>query len=109
MNPSIYILLMIILSWWLMLRDITVHNKVIKKRKPEEKREMVEFAKRFIDKDCVIRTFNSSCFTGVLKEVSEHAILIENDNNSEIINLEYVINIKEPPTNQNGKKKAIYY
>ena len=71
---------------------------------------MVEFAKRFIDKDCIIRTFNNSLvFTGVLKEVSENAILIENDNNTEIINLEYVINIKEHPKNKNGKKKSIYF
>ncbi|MEE0265698.1 MAG: hypothetical protein UD936_08745 [Acutalibacteraceae bacterium] len=70
---------------------------------------MVEFAKRFIDKDCVIRTFNMGTFLGTLKEVGESAILLKTSDSTEAINLEYVVSIKEHPVNKKGKKKSIYF
>ena len=42
---------------------------------------MVEPEKRFVGKESVVRTFNSSCFIGTIK----------------VINLEFVVNIKEHP------------
>lgn len=70
---------------------------------------MVELAKRFIDKDCVIRMFNNNTFLGTIKEVSESAILLENENTTEAFNLEYIISIKEHPRNKKGKKKSVFY
>lgn len=88
--------------------NTVIQKKITRKRKKENKKEMVELAKRFIDKDCVIRTFNNSTFLGVIKEVSDSAVLVENEQNTEVINLEYVVSIKEHPRNKKGKKTIFY-
>lgn len=69
---------------------------------------MVELAKRFIGKDCVISSFDSNHqFDGVVKEVTNGAVLIEKNGKLEAINLDFVIRIREYPRNKKGKKKSI--
>nr|MBQ4319437.1 hypothetical protein [Clostridia bacterium] len=69
---------------------------------------MTELAKKFIGKECLIYAFDSSHqFSGIIKEVSDKAILIENNGNIEAINLDFVIRIREYPTNKKGKKKSV--
>ena len=80
----------------------------IKKRKLEDKTEMIELAKRFIDKECLISAFDSNHqFEGTIKEVSNNAILLEKDGKLEAINLDFVIRIREYPRNKKGKKKSV--
>lgn len=67
---------------------------------------MLELAKKFINKECIIYTFNSQ-LTGVIKEVSDGALLIENKNMEEAVNIDYVIRVREYPKGKNGKKKSI--
>ena len=67
---------------------------------------MKDLAKRFIDKECVISCFNSQ-FDGVIKEVTNGAILIEKGGKTEAVNLDFVIRIKEYPKNKKGRKKSI--
>lgn len=109
MNTSVYIALFILLFIviYSSKRDEKIILKQIKKMKNKEERaEMTELAKRFIGKECVISTFNSQV-VGVIKEVSDGAVLIENNENPEIINIDYIVKIKEYPRNKNGKKKII--
>lgn len=109
MNTSVYIALFILLFIVIYSgkRDEKIILKQIKKMKNKEERaEMTELAKRFIGKECVISTFNSQV-VGVIKEVSDGAVLIENNENPEIINIDYIVKIKEYPRNKNGKKKII--
>ena len=69
---------------------------------------MIELAKRFIGKDCLIYAFDSSHqVSGVIKEVSNSAILIQNGDTLEAVNLDFVIRIREFPKNKKGKKKAV--
>ena len=69
---------------------------------------MKELAKRFIDKECLITAFDSNHqFEGVIKEVSESAILVEKKEAVEAINLDFVIRIREYPKNKKGKKKSV--
>ena len=69
---------------------------------------MVELAKRFIGKDCLIYTFDGSHqFSGIIKEVIDNAVLIEKDGISEAINLDFVVRIREYPLNKKGKKKSV--
>ena len=70
--------------------------------------EMKELAKRFIDKECLITAFDSNHqFEGVIKEVSDGAILVEKKESVEAINLDFVIRIREYPRNKKGKKKSV--
>ena len=85
-----------------------IARKVIEKRKTEDRTEMIELAKRFIGKECLISAFDSNHqFEGTIKEVTEGAILIEKDGKLEAINLDFVIRIREYPRKKNGKKKTI--
>lgn len=69
---------------------------------------MIELAKRFIGKDCLIYAFDSSHqVSGVIKEVSNSAILIQNGETLEAVNLDFIIRIREFPKNKKGKKKSI--
>lgn len=69
---------------------------------------MKELAKRFIDKECLITAFDSNHqFEGVIKEVSDSAILVEKKETVEAINLDFVIRIREYPKNKKGKKKSV--
>ena len=111
MNPSTYIpiiVLFIILYFLLRSRRAIVAKKVIEKRKMEDRTEMVELAKKFIDKECVIYAFDSGHqFVGVVKEVNDGAILLETNGALEVINLDFVIRIREYPRKKNGKKKSV--
>ena len=69
---------------------------------------MIELAKRFIGKECLIYAFDSGHqFDGVIKEVSDGAILIEKNGETEAINLDFVIRIREFPRDKKGKKKSV--
>ena len=69
--------------------------------------EMKELAKRFVDKECVIATFDMNHqFDGVIKEVTDGAILIEKSGKFEAINLDFVVRIREYPRNKKGKKHS---
>ena len=68
---------------------------------------MKELAKRFIDKECIIYTFNSQLEGVVIKEVGDGAVLIEKNGTLEAVNLDFVSRIREYPRKKNGKKKSI--
>ena len=89
-------------------RKIVIAEKVIKRKKSEETTEMVELAKRFIGKECIVYSFDSGRqFDGVIKEVSDGALLIEKNGQTEAINLDFVIRLREYPKNKQGKKKSV--
>ncbi|MBQ7114214.1 MAG: hypothetical protein IJO10_08250 [Clostridia bacterium] len=69
---------------------------------------MKAFAERFIGKECIISSFDSSHqYDGIIREVADGAILLEKDGKFEAINLDFVIRIREYPKNKNGKKKSV--
>ena len=82
-----------------------VIKNILNKRKMEDT-QMFELAQKFIDKDCVIYTFNSQ-LTGIIKEVNDGGILIEKDGNLEAVNFDYIVRIREYPRTKNGKKKSV--
>ena len=112
MSPSTYI--PIIIMWIIIIyvllsnRKAVIARQIIKKRKTEGNTEMKELAMRFIDKECVITSFDGNHqYEGIIKEVTDGAILVEKDGMAQAINLDFIIRIREYPRNKKGKKKAI--
>lgn len=68
--------------------------------------EMLELAKNFIGQECIVYLFNSQVI-GTIKEVSDKAILLEQKNVTEVLNLDYVMRIREYPRSKAGKKKKL--
>ena len=111
LNPSyIPIIVMWIIIFYVLFRNrrAVVARQIIKKRELEGNTEMKELAKRFIDKECVIFSFDGNHqYEGIIKEVTDGAILVEKDGKTEAINLDFVIRIREYPRNKKGKKKSV--
>ena len=68
---------------------------------------MQELAKRFIGKDVLINTVSSGTVDGILKEVVDNAVVIDRNGAESVVNLDYVIRLREYPTNKNGKRKTV--
>ena len=111
MEPSNYIpiiMMFAVLFIVLRRRNRIIVKKVINGKKTKgANTEMKELAERFIGKECVISSFDGNQYRGVIKEVSNGAILVENDEKLEAINLDFIIRIREYPRNKNGKKKSV--
>lgn len=67
---------------------------------------MKTLAEKFVDKDVLIYTFNSQ-ISGKVVEVTDGAVLIDNGKQTEVVNFDYIVRIREYPTNKNGKKKSV--
>ncbi len=105
-----YILLILVLLWLFYEQSKQKRmtaRRIVKKKSLEERVKMTELAKRFIDKECLIYTFNGNQFSGVLKEVTDGAILVEHNGNAEAVNIDFVMRIREYPRNKKGKKKSV--
>ncbi len=111
MTPTTYIpiiVLFLVIFLFLRNRNAAIARKVIKKRYQGDNKEMIELAKRFIGKDCLIYSFDGNRqFQGVIKEVTDGAILVENGGTTEAINLDFVIRIREYPKDKKGKRKSV--
>jgi hypothetical protein len=74
-------------------------DKIINKRM-ETRKKMFEAAKKFIGKKCVIYTFNSDYITGVVKEVTDGAVIVDRKGKEEIVNLDFIVRIKDASDNK---------
>lgn len=111
MNLSTYIPIII---FWIIIfilfrnKKTVIARKIIKKRKMEGNTQMKELATKFIGKECLIYAFDSNHqFDGVIKEVTDGAILLEKNSKIEAINLDFIIRIREYPRKKNGKKQSV--
>ena len=101
---ALYVIIFILLR----TRKAIIAQKVIEKRRSEDRKNMVELAKNFIGKECLIYSFDGSHqICGTVKEVTDGALLIENKGNVEAVNLDFVMRIREYPRDKKGKKKSV--
>lgn len=72
---------------------------------------MNEMINGFVGKDCIVFIAASSGtgVNGVITSVNENWITVKTVNGEEVINLDYVIRVKEHPVRKNGKKKKITF
>lgn len=90
-------------------RMAAVRHILNRKNQNKENIAMKELAQRFIGKECLVYTVasDSNSVNGTIKEITDTGILIEKDGYLQVVNLEYVIRIREWPRKKNGKKKEI--
>lgn len=86
----------------ILMRRIAILNK------RKDRKTVNDLAKKFIDKECIIYTFNAQII-GIVKEVTEKALLLEGKDSNEIINLDFIVRIREFPKNKKGKKKSVVF
>lgn len=66
---------------------------------------------KYIGKDCVVYTSNSnsSVIECSVLGVEDNWLKIRTRDGEEVINLDYIVRVKEHPTNKNGKKKSVIF
>lgn len=105
---STFLVILIAIILFLFLKEQKENYTIMKlKRKKGDEEKMLELAKNFIDKECIIYTFNGSSIQGTIKEISKNALLLETGNTTEAVNLDFVLRIREYPRKKNGKKKSV--
>lgn len=88
-------------------RRAAIRQQIRKKHTTKEREAMRELAKQFIGKECLIYTINSSNVEGILRDVGSSGLLVENKGNTEVVNLDYVVRLREYPKDKKGKKKSV--
>lgn len=107
MNTSYIVILILIIVLCIQHRNEKVWIKnYIQRKKRKEQTEMLELAKRFMEKECIIYTFNNQ-LEGTIKEINGNALLVENKGKLEVVNLDFVVRIREYPRKKNGKKQSL--
>ena len=90
----IAILMMFLILFMNKREENRLLNHIIQKKRKGNGNVMLALAKRLIEKDVVIYTYNTQ-LTGVIKEVTEGALLIEKRGVTAAVNLNFVVKIKE--------------
>lgn len=83
-------------------------NQYLKLKQRKENHIMKEAARKFIDKECMIYLLSGEV-NGVIREVTDHSLLVETKTDRQALNLDFVIRIREYPKNKNGKKKSVIW
>ena len=112
MEPTYYIpiFFMFFILWITRRREeqeAKIHILKRKKQRNKGDNTMIELAKKMIGKECLIYTFNGTQLTGTVAEVEGSALMLDNGKEREIVNLDYVMRIREYPKKKNGKKKSV--
>lgn len=108
MNPAYIfpiVMLLLVLLWMRQNQQMTL-KKMIQKKHKGEREVMLKLAQKFIDKECIVYTFNSQ-INGIVKEVSDGAVLLVNNGVEEAVNVDFIVRIREYPRKKNGKKKSV--
>ena len=107
METSYIVIFVLFLVLFIQHRNDKVWVKnYIQRKKREDHTQVLELAKQFIEKECIIYTFNNQV-VGIVKEISANAIMIEKNGVKEAVNLDFVVRIREYPRKKNGKKKSV--
>lgn len=61
---------------------------------------MVDLVKKLIGKECLIYTMNSQ-LKGVIREVTNGGMVVDDGKNTEIVNLDYIIRVRESKKSKN--------
>ncbi len=98
----------------LLIIFLSMHNEnkvaVIRKhlRKKRGKQNMTELIEKYIGKECIIYTcISNSQISGTIISCKDGWIEIERNGETDIVNCEYIIRVREYPRTKKGKKKSV--
>lgn len=97
LNSSTYIVIFVLIYLVIQKRKKRKLCALNILRRKKGKQIMLELAKTLIGKECVIFTISDTNVCGVLEAVSGNAIRVRGKKSTEIINLDFVVRIRELP------------
>lgn len=114
MSTSLPIWVSLALLLWLILYEhrqqlsAAMYVSVIKRKREGKNRSMTDKFEYYIGKECQIYTMNSQQVAGTILAIEDGWITLQNDKaQQEVINLDFVLRIREFPLNKRGKKKSV--
>ncbi|MGN1479988.1 MAG: DUF6897 domain-containing protein [Acutalibacteraceae bacterium] len=70
---------------------------------------MNDIIAKFQGKDCLVYTMNGSQISGTVKGIHDGWIEIDNGKETQAVNSDYIVRIREYPTDKKGKKKSVVF
>ena len=82
---------------------------ILRKKRVKGANKMHELLEKYVGKECTVYTLGDSNVTGTVTALKDGWLNIEDKlGNEEVLNLDYIVRVREIPLNKNGKKKVIY-
>lgn len=115
MNASYIVPIMFVLFFVIFAREReskAAVKRIIQRKKERRKGgsgEMIELAKRFVGRDCIVYMYNGQQLLGRIEEVGDSGIMLrsEKDTVAQLVNADFILRIREHPIGKNGKKKSV--
>ena len=79
---------------------------IVKKKKKIRSAIMFELIERYIGKECLVYTMNTQ-LRGTIVGVKEGWLEVNTGTDTDIVNIDYIIRIREYPKKKNGKNKSV--
>lgn len=97
MNPGYFSILFIFLMLFIISQEEKKENalRIIKKKKSKGRFNMNEIINMYLEKNCAVTVSGYSQIRGKISSVKENWIVVETKTGNEVINLDYVVSIKE--------------
>lgn len=83
-----------------------VRSRLVNRINGNEENGMKDLAERFIGKDIYVRMLEGTA-DGVVKEVTDSGMVLENKEGIQIVNFNYVVKIREYPYKK-GKRAVVF-
>ncbi|MGL4336038.1 MAG: DUF6897 domain-containing protein [Turicibacter sp.] len=68
---------------------------------------MNEIIKNYVGKECIIYTLSQQ-ISGTIETIETNWIVVKTNSGEEIINVDFIIRIREYPLTKKGKKKTVF-
>lgn len=102
----IILVLFLVVLWPKKRRRKIAASKIVKKQM-EGNEKMKELAQRFIGKDVYVKLIDGAA-DGVLQEVTDNGLVLESKDKLQVVNLSYVLTIRQYPYNKKGKRATVF-
>ena len=109
MNPSYFAVFFLLIVIFISLRNRKNEETafVMKRRKKGRTSTMASVVERFINKECIVYTLGGYQISGVIEGTADGWVTVNDSGNVEVLNLDYIVRVREYPKNKKGKKKSI--
>ena len=103
MNYSVFLpVIILFLILYFQRKNEQNIRRIIRKRKKRGITDMSDLFNRYIGKDCLVIECS-------VVGVTDNFLTVKTKDGEEMLNIDYLVRIKEHPVNKNGKKKSVVF
>ena len=105
----IFLVLMLFLIFWTQKQELNtiLCLRIMRRKRGNEKGSLTAMFEQYVGKEGQIYTMNSQQRSGTILSIENGWITLQSASGTEVVNLDFVLRIREFPRNKRGKKKAV--